>query len=115
VQRSVSEHYLAELRMAFESLDEEILRTEMIEEIVSRVNREAKGSKKNVTVALPPVDHKTLAVKEVNEALRSGDPMSTIAVLQNPALGLSGVLPMGAALYHAELRYIQRESQADLR
>ena len=110
VKKGLADAYMSELRMAFESLDEEVLRTEMIEEIVSRVNRERKP--RPVAVA----DPKTVAIDAVNAALRRSDPKATVAALRNPALGLScGVIPQAASLYHSELAYIQRESQADLR
>ena len=39
-----------------------------------------------------------------------------MSALANPALGLEHlIVPNGAALYHAELEYIRRESMADLR
>ena len=47
-----------------QSLDEEFLRTEMIEEIVSRVNR--LGKRRSLTVT----DPKIIAVKGVNDALK---------------------------------------------
>ena len=65
VRAASASAYLAELSMAVQSLDEEFLRTEMIEEIVSRVNK--LGKRRSLTVT----DPKIIAVKGVNDALRS--------------------------------------------
>ena len=64
VRAASAEAYLTELTMALQSLDEDFLRTEMIEEIVSRVNK--VGKRRSLTVT----DPKIIAVKDVNDALK---------------------------------------------
>ena len=65
---------------------------------------------------LTVTDPKIIAVKGVNDALKTGDSSQTVRALANPALGLEQlIVPNGAPLYHTELDYIRRESRADLR
>ena len=64
VRAASAEAYLSELTLAVQSLDEDFLRTEMIEEIVSRVNK--VGKRRSLTVT----DPKIIAVRAVNDALK---------------------------------------------
>eukprot|EP00090_Calanus_glacialis_P015045 TRINITY_DN23918_c0_g1_i1.p1 TRINITY_DN23918_c0_g1~~TRINITY_DN23918_c0_g1_i1.p1 ORF type:complete len:1623 (-),score=602.12 TRINITY_DN23918_c0_g1_i1:147-4463(-) len=54
------------------------------------------------------------AMLELNKALRSGTSADTLSCLSHSALRLAGLEVAAQGLYHSELRYIQRETGADL-
>lgn len=50
------------------------------------------------------------AVQDVNAALRLGDARRTVSCLMVPELQLPQVFPSAAALYHSELKLLQRRA-----
>lgn len=85
------------------SEEEEMLTKEEIQMAVNLANEDADEG-----------FQKTVAVKQVNQALESSDPSATLRALQNSRLALPCVLPGAQTLYHEELKNVKAEKQDSL-
>uniref|UniRef100_A0A8D3BXF6 Ras GTPase-activating-like protein IQGAP3 n=1 Tax=Scophthalmus maximus TaxID=52904 RepID=A0A8D3BXF6_SCOMX len=72
-----------------------------LQEAVALANEDAHTSRNSKLQA---------AVQRVNASLRHGDPRQTVSCLMTSDLQLPQVFPAAAALYHRELKLLQRQS-----